>query len=197
MSIMMAFADPIDKNPPKTRYKYFTDKYTGEGVHTQIAFDSVEEFINTWIRIYDKPYGMWYWVLDDWECVCSGACDMLDINIFIEHWHLEPYKDDIYESMKTRKHVYLNCEKEKNNMATTTTKRTKEMLLNELEAKNAEIKELKKELEKVERYKAYEEAAGELAALRDSFVNAGFTKAEANEFAKAAFAGACKQVFGK
>ena len=82
-------------------------------------------------------------------------------------------------------------------MATVTTKRTKEMLLNELEAKNAEIKDLKKELEKAKRYEAYEEAAGELAALRDSFVNAGFTKAEANEFAKAAFGGACKQVFGR
>lgn len=75
--------------------------------------------------------------------------------------------------------------------------KTKTMLLEEIEAKNAEIKALKKEIEKVERYKQYEEAAGELAALRDSFVNAGFTKTEANEFAKAAFYGACKQVFGR
>lgn len=69
-------------------------------------------------------------------------------------------------------------------MATTTTRKTKEMLLNELEAKNAEIKDLKKELEKVERYKQYEETANEIAALRDSFINAGFTKAEANELLK-------------
>lgn len=82
-------------------------------------------------------------------------------------------------------------------MATKNTSLTKEILLNELEAKNAEIKALKKEIERVERYKQYDETAGEIAALRDSFVNAGFTKAEANEFAKAAFAGACKQVFGR
>lgn len=69
-------------------------------------------------------------------------------------------------------------------MATKNTTITKEMLKNEIEAKNAEIKELKKELEKAERYKQYEEAAGEIAALRDSFVNAGFTKAEANELLK-------------
>ena len=75
-------------------------------------------------------------------------------------------------------------------MACVTTKRTKEMLLNELEAKNAEIKDLKKELARVERYKQYEEAAGELAVLRDSFISAGFTKAEANEFVKTTIANA-------
>lgn len=197
MSIVMAFTDPIDTDPPETRYRYFTDEYTGEGVHARYTFTSVEEFINTWIRNYDKPNGMWYWVLDEGKCICSGACDPYDIDIFIEHWHLEEYNDAIQESMKTRKWVSLNCEKENDNMATVTTRRTKESLLNEIETKNAEIKELKKELEKAERYKQYEESANEMAAFRDSFVNAGFTKAEANEFTKQAFAGACKQVFGR
>lgn len=199
MSITMAFTDPIDTDPPETRYRYFTDEYTGKGVHTWYTSPSVEGFINAWIGIYDKPPGMWYWVLEDGECICSGACDPYDIDIFIEYWHLEEYSDAIHESMKTKKYVYLNSEKEKNNMPTktVTTRRTKEMLLKELEAKNAEIKDLKKELEKAERYKKYEEAAGEVAAFRDSFVNAGFTKAEANEFVKVAFGGACKQAFGR
>ena len=67
-------------------------------------------------------------------------------------------------------------------MATTT--KTKTMLSNEIEAKNVEIKLLKEEIKKVEQYKQYEEAANEIAALRDSFVNAGFTKDEAIELVK-------------
>ena len=77
-------------------------------------------------------------------------------------------------------------------MATVTTRKTKEMLLNELEAKNTEIKDLKKELEKVKRYEAYEESANEIAAFRDSFINAGFTKAEANDLLKTALTSALK-----
>lgn len=184
MSIVMAFTDPIDTDPPETCYKYFTDEFTGEGVHTWYTFNDVEAFINTWIRLYDKPNGMWYWVLDDGKCICSGACDPDDIDIFIDYWHLEAYSDDIHESMKTRKDVYLNCEKEKNYMATKKITVTKEMLENELKAKKAEIEELKHELAKAERYKQYEEAAGEIAALRDSFINAGFTKEEANKLLK-------------
>lgn len=97
--IIMAFTDPIDTNPPDSRYKYFTDNFTGEGVHTYHIFDSVEDFIDKWIQIYNKPNGMWYWVLDNGKCVCSGACDPYDIDIFIEHWHLEPYTERIYKLM--------------------------------------------------------------------------------------------------
>lgn len=190
--IVIAFTDPVDTDPPETRYRYFTDEFTGEGVHTRYTCFGVEAFINRWIQLYDKPNGMWYWVLDNGKCICSGACDPDDIDIFIEHWHLEEYSDDIYKSMKTKEWVSLNCKKENKTMATVSTKKTKETLLNELEAKNTEIKELKKELEKVERYKQYEETAGELAALRDSFVNAGFTKAEANDLLKVAMNGAFK-----
>lgn len=68
--------------------------------------------------------------------------------------------------------------------------KTKTMLLDEIEAKNLEIKLLKEEVKKVERYKQYEEAAGEMAALRDSFINAGFTKAEANDLLKLALTNA-------
>ena len=82
--IVMAFTDPVDddENP----YKYFTDDFTGEYVHTYYAFDTVEEFLEKWEEIYDEPNGMWYWVLDDGELVCSGACDPYDIEIFEEHW---------------------------------------------------------------------------------------------------------------
>lgn len=42
-----------------------------------------------------------------------------------------------------------------------------------------EIKDLNEKIKRLDRYKHYEDAADELAALRDSFVNAGFTKTEA------------------
>jgi predicted nucleic acid-binding Zn-ribbon protein len=42
-----------------------------------------------------------------------------------------------------------------------------------------EIKDLNERIKRLDRYKQYEDAADELAAMRDSFVNAGFTKTEA------------------
>lgn len=53
-----------------------------------------------------------------------------------------------------------------------TTKKTKAELLDE-------IKNLTKEVEKLERYKKYEDAASEIAAMHDAFINEGFTREEA------------------
>lgn len=60
-------------------------------------------------------------------------------------------------------------------------KKTKAMLEEELEQKRAEIEELKKELVKVEKYKQYDDMAGEIKAIYDSFVNAGFNEDQAYE----------------
>lgn len=57
--------------------------------------------------------------------------------------------------------------------------KTKTELIEEIKNKNEEIKDLKKEIEKLDRYKVYESTANEVAAIRDSFVAAGFSKAEA------------------
>ena len=62
--------------------------------------------------------------------------------------------------------------------------KTREELLKEIESKNKEIKDLKKEVEKVERYKNYESAADELGAMREAFINSGFSKTEAFEMTK-------------
>lgn len=61
-----------------------------------------------------------------------------------------------------------------------TTRKTKTELMEEIEAKNAEIKDLKKEMAALERYKQYDEAANELKAMHDSFINAGFSRDEAS-----------------
>ena len=91
--IVMAFTDPLDTltedYEEKDNYKYFTDNFTGYGVHTYYIFDTADEFIAKWKEIYDKPNGMWYWVLDDGICICSGACDPGDIEIFEEYWEKE------------------------------------------------------------------------------------------------------------
>lgn len=59
--------------------------------------------------------------------------------------------------------------------------KTKAMLEEELEQKKNEIEELKKELVKVEKYKQYDDMAGEIKAIYDSFVNAGFNRDQAYE----------------
>ena len=88
--IIMAFTDPVDgeENP----YKYFTDDFTGQGIHTYYAFNSVKDFIQKWKEICNKSNGMWYWVVDNGKTICSGACDPDDINIFKEHWKDEDIK---------------------------------------------------------------------------------------------------------
>lgn len=57
--------------------------------------------------------------------------------------------------------------------------KTKAELLEEIEVKNKEIKGLKNEIVKLERYKTYEDMADELGAVRESFLKAGFSKTEA------------------
>ena len=52
------------------------------------------------------------------------------------------------------------------------TKKTKTELIEE-------INNLKKDLDKLERYRKYEDTANEIKAIHDSFVNAGFTEDQA------------------
>lgn len=60
-----------------------------------------------------------------------------------------------------------------------TTRKTKTELLEEIERKNDEIRELKKQVEKDERYAGYDDAAAEIKAVQDSFVKAGFSEDQA------------------
>ena len=86
--IVMAFTDPVEGiiDP----YIYFTNDFTGQGIHTMYMFDTPKEFIDKWNEIYNKPNGMWYWVIDEDEyLVCSGACDPGDIDIFEDYWEKE------------------------------------------------------------------------------------------------------------
>ena len=75
--------------------------------------------------------------------------------------------------------------------------KTKTELLKEIENKNEEIKGLKEEIKKLDRYKSYEDAANEVAAMREAFVNAGFSKSESYDMTKNLVLMAIKPVFPK
>ena len=62
------------------------------------------------------------------------------------------------------------------------TKKTKAQLMEELEQKNAEIAELKKELERSANYEQYLDAAKEMRSMVDAFVESGFNEAQAFSF---------------
>ena len=76
--------------------------------------------------------------------------------------------------------VALNNKKEKN-MAT---KKTKAELEKELETIKESKAELEKELKNLEKYKQYEDMAGEVHAIYMSFVHAGFSEEQAYDLLK-------------
>lgn len=57
--------------------------------------------------------------------------------------------------------------------------KTKAMLFEEIQQKNDEIKDLKKDLARLEKYKQYEDSADEIRAIYNSYVNVGFSEDQA------------------
>ena len=108
--IIMAFAcDDTDE--------YFTDEWDDENeIVSYYAFDTPAEFFKKWQSFHDyksggEPDSMWYWVLDNGELVCSGACDPNDEDVFEEFWgeSLAPMKNVVFT-------LYKNMEKVKDSM---------------------------------------------------------------------------------
>lgn len=62
--------------------------------------------------------------------------------------------------------------------------KTKNELLEEIEQKNEEIEVLKLDIEKLEKYRKYDEMADEVKAINDSFVRSGFTGQQAFELTR-------------
>lgn len=107
--IVMAFTDPLDvlqeNYEEEDNYKFFTDSFTGDGIHTYYVFDTVEDFIKKWNEICNEPNGMWYWVLENGECICSGACDPNDIDIFEENWGISNMLEKFQKKMIRKKEI--------------------------------------------------------------------------------------------
>ena len=83
--IIMAFAD--DSDPGKDRER-FVENIEKSMVRTWYTYDTVEVFMEHWRKMVEEPDGMWYWVLYKGECICSGACDPYDEDIFDEAFKL-------------------------------------------------------------------------------------------------------------
>ena len=64
--------------------------------------------------------------------------------------------------------------------------KTKNELLEEIEQKNEEIEVLKADIEKLEKYRKYDEMADEVKAINDIFVRSGFTEQQAFELTRGA-----------
>lgn len=64
--------------------------------------------------------------------------------------------------------------------------KTKNELLEEIEQKNEEIEALEVDIEKLEKYRKYDEMADEVKSINDSFVRSGFTEQQAFELTKGA-----------
>lgn len=57
--------------------------------------------------------------------------------------------------------------------------KTREELLQEIEKKEKEITSLKSEVKRLEKYEQYNNAAGEIRAIYDSYILAGFSEKQA------------------
>lgn len=85
--IIVAFTNPeYDTEEPYANYEQ--DK-PENNICAYYAFSSPEEFLHKWNELVEDPDGLWYWVLDNGRCICSGACDPCDIEIFEEHFGTE------------------------------------------------------------------------------------------------------------
>ena len=70
------------------------------------------------------------------------------------------------------------------NTKKTTTRKTKEQLLEELNAAKDNVAEVKKQLEKLEQYKILDDAANDIRVAHMALVNAGFSDEQAFELLK-------------
>ncbi|MBQ8248109.1 MAG: nucleotidyltransferase domain-containing protein [Lachnospiraceae bacterium] len=95
----------------------YPDAYplTGEHIKAIYVCDSPEEFLSKWCDVRDKNEGEWYWVYANGECICSGAVDPGDIEIFEGYFDisledaLSAIKDsDVVEQFRVKTDEHFN-----------------------------------------------------------------------------------------
>ena len=84
--IIVAFTDKIRDRMVPDPYVYFTEEFTGKGLVAVYGCPNLKDFFNLMEHLVQYPDGMWYWVLHDGKCICSGACDPADIEGFEEYF---------------------------------------------------------------------------------------------------------------
>ena len=80
--IVIAFTDKIRDCVMLNPYMYFTNEFTGQGLISVYGCFTIKDFFSRIEHLIEYPDGMWYWVLHNNKCICSGMCDPDDIKIF-------------------------------------------------------------------------------------------------------------------
>ena len=69
---------------------------SADAIEAMHCCESVEMFYQYWCAIRDCPEDMWYWVISiedgEMHCICSGACDPADDEIFAD-WFGEEFDE--------------------------------------------------------------------------------------------------------
>ena len=60
-------------------------EYSNEYARIKFVFDTPEEFIKKW---YELDEGAWYWVFVNGRCICSGAANPDDIEVFENYFSM-------------------------------------------------------------------------------------------------------------
>lgn len=82
--ILVAWANPdYEAEAP---YEVFEQDVPEKGICAYGVYETPVEFLMAWREMVHNPEGMWYWVMDGGDCICSGACDPGDIEIFEENF---------------------------------------------------------------------------------------------------------------
>lgn len=111
---------------------------------------------------------------------CHTCCIAVDSDgNHIEYSLWEPKNFGAACSALFNEHSEQATDKDKKEEKKMDNRKTKAQLMEELEQKNAEIAELKKELERSANYEQYLDAAKEMRSMVDAFVESGFTEEQA------------------
>ena len=84
--IIVAFTDKIRDRVVVDPYIYFTEEFTGKGLVAVYGCPNIKDFFALIEHLIEHPDGMWYWVLHEGKCICSGACDPGDMEIFEDYF---------------------------------------------------------------------------------------------------------------
>lgn len=105
--IVMAFCTKIDGDNP---YVNFTNNLKDASIISYYAFSSRKEFLKKWEeKVYDEnPDGMWYWIIEDDNCITNGGPNPEDIELICDAWGIGT-DDSGYDVSDLLQKAYANC----------------------------------------------------------------------------------------
>lgn len=70
--------------------EYFMDMFDGNRAVAHLAFPSVSDFLNWFLRASEDPPAMWYHVIYQNQQICAGAIDPYDYEGYMNAFDLQP-----------------------------------------------------------------------------------------------------------